>query len=75
MTRAFPGDYADRAYERFCAKRDREAQSKRGGRANGHPLQSQLQKNDDCGPLAVFQPGSLFFGFSRFPVAKYWAAG
>ena len=48
MARTFPGDFADRAYERFCAKRDREAQiSKRGGRANGHPLKSKTKVQDN----------------------------
>jgi hypothetical protein len=49
MARTFPGDFADRAYERFCAKRDREAQiSKRGGHGNGHPLKSKTKiKQDD----------------------------
>jgi hypothetical protein len=50
MARTFPGDFADRAYERFCAKRDRAAQtSKRGGHGNGHPLKSKtkLKQNDD----------------------------
>lgn len=41
MARNIRCDYADRAYERFCAKRDREAKLKGGCRANGHPLNSK----------------------------------
>ena len=47
MTRIYYGDNADRAYERFRAKRDREHHWNGGGRANGHPLQPKLQRNDD----------------------------
>jgi hypothetical protein len=43
MSRTFPGDFADRAYERFCAKRDREAQRKRAGCANSRTPKSKTK--------------------------------
>jgi hypothetical protein len=43
MARTFPGDFADRAYERFCAKRDREAKCKGGDRHSHPPKQIKLQ--------------------------------
>jgi hypothetical protein len=45
MARIYPGDYADRAYERYHAKLDREAKSKGGGQGNGRLLQSKHQEN------------------------------
>ena len=47
MARTIRADYGDRAYERVRAKLDRESKSKGGGRTNGRPLQSKLQRNDD----------------------------
>jgi hypothetical protein len=48
MARTFAGDYADRAYERFCNKRNREAQSKGAGCANSRPPKSKTKiKQED----------------------------
>ena len=70
MTRTFRADYGDRAYERFCAKRDRETQSKRGGRANGHPpKQNQHQSNTHTDSGSQELSDAAFF--TKYKLARF----
>jgi hypothetical protein len=68
LTRIFRADYGDLAYERFCAKRDRETKCK-GGSRHSHPLNAKSFSHDVSSDPAACRQLDDRAWFEKFPRA------